>query len=188
MFNSDDFKVFDDPTLAGRLGKIKEIIDPKFESLGESLLDQYQEQFQQQLYVHIAQHIRRHKNPPTDTWMAISTNKRGYKALPHIEIGFWPECIFSNISFLTEIENRKDVVDRLNEVISYDRNLGISTDHTQSQLQPLTKENFEAATQRYLKVKSADLVIGYTYDKESFDNETILNDLPVLFDLLGKFE
>lgn len=31
MFNQEDFAVFDDLTLAGRLAKVRSVIDPKFE-------------------------------------------------------------------------------------------------------------------------------------------------------------
>lgn len=187
MFNSDDFKVFEDPTLEGRLDKIRKVIDPKFEVMGADLLQKYQANFDEQLYVHIAKHLRRHKNPPPDTWFAISTNKRGYKAYPHIEIGFWPECIFTNISFLTEMTSRTEIIKILNKSISFDNNLGISNEHTKSSLEPMTKEKFAQATKRYLEVKSADLVIGFTYKKDSFDNEVMLNELPVLFNLLRQF-
>ncbi|MGR3742025.1 DUF1054 family protein [Companilactobacillus sp. DQM5] len=188
MFNSKDFEVFQDPTLNGRLEKIKEIIDPKFEKFGNDLLKEYQKDFSKDLYIHIAKHLRRHKNPPPDTWFAISMNKRGYKAYPHLELGFWPDCFFTNISFLTELSDRKQIVEILNDNIQFNKGLGISGDHTNSDLELMDKKNFKKIVNRYLNVKSADLVIGFKYERESFLNEEMINNLPILFDILNKFE
>ena len=37
--------------------------------------------------MHVAKHARRSVNPPIDTWVAFAPNKRGYKMLPHFQIG-----------------------------------------------------------------------------------------------------
>ena len=39
MYDESDFIIFEDLTLQGRLGKIREFIGPKFEKTGEQLHD-----------------------------------------------------------------------------------------------------------------------------------------------------
>ncbi|GKQ42867.1 UPF0637 protein [Companilactobacillus sp. RD055328] len=187
MFNSNDFKVFDDPTLEGRLKKIREIIDPKFEIIGEELIKKYQPQFDEQLYVHVAKHARRHKNPPPDTWFAISTNKRGYKALPHIEIGLWPESFYLNLSFLAEIDDRQLVVDKLKTLKLYNEKLQISNDHTTSAMNELTEESLQHSLDKYLRTKNKDLVIGFRYSKDSFNYQTMEKDYSIIFDIFSEY-
>lgn len=193
MFNLSDFDVFDDETLDGRLAKIRSIIDPKFEKFGSSLIYNYQKNFNNELYMHIAKHARRYKNPPPDTWLAINMNKRGYKKYPHIEIGFWKYCMFANLSLLSDIDlqSRKKIIERLDLNFLEEQEMGISNDHTNSELKILTEENFKAAVERYLHVKSADLVIGYKYEKAEFVESTNLKmkiDLEKFFKVLKKFD
>lgn len=193
MFNLSDFDVFNDETLEGRLAKIKKVIDPKFEKFGYNQINVQQEKFNNTLYMHISKHARRHKNPPPDTWVAISDNKRGYKKYPHIEIGFWSDCIFTNFSLLTDIdmELRSKLLDKikLSELMKY--NFGISTDHTNSQLKPLNENSFKDAKSRYLQVKSSDFVIGYIYPKIKFTQDTnklINENMEQIFSILNKYE
>ena len=77
MFNDSDFQVFDDLTLAGRMAGIRAEIDPKFEVLAPLVIETLG--FQTPIYAHVAKHLRRHKNPPMNTWVAFSTNKRVIK-------------------------------------------------------------------------------------------------------------
>jgi len=85
MYQDQDFRVWDDQTLPGRLGKIRAQIDPKFQQTVTELVPVFAE-LAVPIYDHISLHRRRSKNPPPDTWVAFSTSKRGYKMLPHIEV------------------------------------------------------------------------------------------------------
>lgn len=106
MIDQQDFDVFKDPTLAGRLVLIRSQVDPKFEQIGARYATQFTQQSQFQFYVHIAKHLRRHKNPPPDTWLAIGEGKRGYKMLPHFEIGLWPNALFIWLAYLAEVDQK----------------------------------------------------------------------------------
>ena len=44
-------------------------------------------------YAHVAKHARKCKSP-VDTWVAFAPNKRGYKMLPHFQIGLFKDHLF----------------------------------------------------------------------------------------------
>ncbi|MGQ2374809.1 DUF1054 family protein [Companilactobacillus zhachilii] len=161
MFDKNDFKIFKDMTLPGRLELIKTNLDPKFEEIGSELMRRLEEEYQQQFYMKIAKHQRRTKNPPPDTWLAINQDKRGYKKTPHLELGLWPDRYFITFSLLADIKNRSGYYPLLknhqNTIITEDWN--VSNDHTSSVMKPAN--DFPKVVAHYEKVKSSDLVIGY---------------------------
>lgn len=163
MLSRSSFEVFNDQTLSGRLGRIKREVDPDFEALGQSLLKMMQPQVKKPLYLHIAQHRRRHKNPPVDTWLAISTNKRGYKMLPHFEVGLWPDRLFITLNILSGVQQRTELTDWLIAHLSdfaFQPGLQISIDHTSPGAEPFTLANSRAALAAYQQVKRHDFSLG----------------------------
>ncbi|KRL95533.1 DUF1054 family protein [Levilactobacillus hammesii] len=146
MYQDQDFHVFDDQTLPGRLGKIQQYIDPKFTATVTDLAPVFAK-LSMPIYAHISQHRRRTKNPPTDTWVAFSTSKRGYKMLPHIEIGFWDDRFFIWLAVLQEAKERQMLLSQLKEdlVLQLPAGFECGGDHTDKNCGvPLTRENYQA--------------------------------------------
>jgi len=167
MFNKNDFDVFDDDTLSGRLDLIREQLDPKFEIFGNKLLDELEQEYQAKFYLKIAKHQRRTKNPPPDTWLAINMDKKGYKKTPHLELGLWPDRYFITFGLLADARNRVDyypLINSWNDQIVSDGWL-VSNDHTIAEMK--TSDNYLDVVSRYTKVKSSDFVIGYDLLKNS---------------------
>ncbi|WCG34703.1 DUF1054 family protein [Companilactobacillus farciminis] len=161
MFDKNDFKVFEDMTLSGRLDLIKANLDPKFEVFGSDLLKHLEDEYQQKFFMKIAKHQRRTKNPPPDTWLAINQDKKGYKKTPHLELGLWPDRYFITFSLLADIRDRQKyypILEKYQDQIVKE-GWGVSNDHTSSELLPAS--DFEKVIGRYQKVKSSDLVIGF---------------------------
>ena len=161
MFNKNDFKVFNDDTLSGRLELIRKDLDPKFEILGQDLLQALEDEYHQKFFLKIAKHQRRTKNPPPDTWLAINQDKKGYKKTPHLEFGLWPDRYFITFSLLADIRGRVDYYPILKKYQSkiIAEGWGVSNDHTSSTLKKAN--DFEDVIAHYQKVKSSDLVIGF---------------------------
>lgn len=163
MLSRQSFAVFEAPTLPERLGRIQQEVDPDFEVLGQQLITQIQPELSQPLYLHIAKHLRRHKNPPVDTWLAISTYQRGYKMLPHFEVGLWPDRLFITLSLLADLEERPAVADWLSAHVTELSQLEIrqiNFDHTDKKALPYNRVNLTKGIQRYQKVKKAELTFG----------------------------
>lgn len=161
MLSRTSFEVFNDPTLPGRLAKIQTEVDPDFETLGEQLTQLLYPELQETLHVHLAKHLRRHKNPPVDTWFALSSSKRGYKMMPHFEIGLWPDWLFINLTLLGDMKQRQQVATSLN-LIDWQLvpAMQISSDHSSSKHEDYSQETWQAAVQRFQQVAKSDLVLG----------------------------
>ena len=106
-FKSTDFEVFTVDGLEERMSAIKTNIHPKLEALGNSLQRIYPNKLMRTFY-HVAKHARRKVNPPNDTWVAFSTNKRGYKMLPHFQIGLWGTHAFIYFGLIYECPQSGD--------------------------------------------------------------------------------
>ena len=101
-FKSTDFEVFTVDGLEERMSAIKTNIHPKLEALGEQFAAYLSKQTDENFFYHVAKHARRKVNPPNDTWVAFSTNKRGYKMLPHFQIGLWGTHAFIYFGLIYE--------------------------------------------------------------------------------------
>lgn len=185
MFIKDDFLIFKDQTLDGRLKKIKTIIDPKFEKVGAELLPFLEEQLGIKMYLHIAKHARRSKNPPPDTWMAFSENKRGYKMMPHFEIGYWDDRLFIWLSALADIKDKSLYEEGVSESIimiqKLENTFVWSVDHTNKETGTLANTITLTDSQKWSSVQTKELLIGQNLAIE--DEFFSLNEYKQLNDL-----
>ncbi|AFT81278.1 DUF1054 family protein [Leuconostoc carnosum] len=163
MFEASDFEIFDEQTLAGRMALIRDVIDPKFEQFAEIALP-ILNQDGQSWFAHIAKHLRRTTYAPDNTWVAFAPNKRGYKMMPHFELGIWADHIYL---YLAVEENMKPkqtapIVSKLTAVSPMIANLPeqfvISQDHMVNQNVPLSA--YEATVSRFENVKHSEVLIG----------------------------
>ncbi|WP_203623110.1 MULTISPECIES: DUF1054 family protein [unclassified Lacticaseibacillus] len=166
MFTDQDFTVFDEPTLEGRLDLIRRVIDPKFETAGNQLAELLEEAGLPKLTLHVAKHLRRHKNPPPDTWLALSTSQRGYKMTPHLELGLWDDRLFLWLALLQEAKKVPVRVpfDSLRpQMVLLPTDMEIGADHTKKAVLPLTLSNFDRVSKRYLTTQAGEFLVGKTY-------------------------
>lgn len=200
VFTKSDFDLFNDPTLAGRMGQIKTVIDPKFEAITPQLLPVL-EASGQTFYPHIAKHLRRFKNPPVDTWVAFSENKRSYKALPHFELGLWPDRLFCYFDILDEGKASVQAAVTPAEILaSFSQLPGdylISHDHSMATMQPATPANITAALNKFRQYKHSELVAGRAIrlnspllenetEQLAYIQETFKTLLPIYLSIAGK--
>ena len=112
--------------------QLGERIQPVFRQIGQDVSPDLTVHLAEDMYVHIAQHARRKVNPPNDTWMAFSPNKRGYKKHPHFQVGLLDDHLFIWLAYIYELPNKSQYATKLLEqqqllhalpsdfVISYD--------------------------------------------------------------------
>lgn len=169
MFTRTNFKIFDDVTLAGRMDKIKTIIDLQFISLAQVMQPEFNRQHVT-MYSHVAKHLRRTVNPPVDTWIAFGPHRRGYKKDPHIEVGLWPDCLF--IWLVVLLEAKQDSQTLTQEVVRsepmisrYGDQWQISNDHTTPEGVVNTSNNLHTTLTRFQQLKSTEFVIGKVWSK-----------------------
>lgn len=163
MFKDTDFNVFDDPTLDGRMEGIRNVIDPTFEEFAEKVLPILTADGQE-WYAHVAKHIMRKTNPVDNTWVAFAPNKRGYKMMPHFEMGMWEDHIYLYVAVEENMKPKQtdDIVPKLHDVAGLVADLpgdfSISQQHMINANVAL--DQYDATIARFEKVKSAEVLVG----------------------------
>ena len=185
-FEQRDFDVFKIEGLDERMKAIQTIIQPKFSSLGEELVPFLENQLEQEMHLHIARHARRTVNPPNDTWMAISSSKRGYKKMPHFQVGLWDDHLFIWLAFIYELPEKEKIaqsfIENFDDVVAtFPQNGWISSDHMKKEgkkVSTLNEGDLLHSLERFQNVKKAELLIG----KRFFPTDDIVNDPQALID------
>ncbi|MGX6442098.1 YktB family protein [Neobacillus sp. K501] len=173
-FTNIDFEVFQIDGLEPRMDALKERIRPKLESLGEYFAPTLSTLTGDEMFVHVAKHARRTINPPKDTWVAFANNPRGYKMMPHFQIGLWETHLFIWFAVIYEAPQKQEIAVRLSKKISkiykeIPKEFAWSLDHTKTesyQHGQLKKEDLKSMLERLEKVKKAELLCGYEISRE----------------------
>ncbi|TCT26927.1 uncharacterized protein YktB (UPF0637 family) [Melghiribacillus thermohalophilus] len=164
-FEKTDFDIFFIDGLDERMAAIRTHIQPKFKAIGDALIDDMAALAGNEMYVHIAKHARRTKNPPKDTWMAFSHDKRGYKKHPHFQIGLFDDHVFLWLAYIYEMPGKQDVGERFLQHIdelkrTIPDNYVISLDHTKKDAESMDTVDLEKALTRFRDVKKGEFLVG----------------------------
>jgi len=196
-FHQEDFAVFSVEGLDNRMNRIKQVIRPKLEWLGEHFAPALTVGVGSEMFVHVAKHARRTVNPPDDTWVAWAHDKRGYKKHPHFQIGLWGTHLFVWYAVIYESPAKEQIGQALEKQI--DEVLRIvpdhfrwSADHTVPESTPqsvLGKEGLLQLTDRLQRVKKAELLCGIRIERDDpvlADGPLLLQKLEETFDVLTR--
>lgn len=110
-----DFDVFEIPGLELRMSALKEHLRPKLEQLGSDFSSYLSDLLGVSMYAHVAKHARRTVNPPKDSWVAFSHDKRGYKKHAHFQIGAWQTHAFATFGLIYESPFRQQYAAQLQQ-------------------------------------------------------------------------
>ncbi|WP_138493148.1 DUF1054 domain-containing protein [Paenibacillus pinistramenti] len=110
-FTIKDFDTMAVPGLEPRMEALITNVRPKLESIGSEITPFLSALTGDEMFAHVAKHARRTINPPNDTWVAWSSSKRGYKALPHFQVGLFSTHLFIVYAVIYESSN-KEVIGR----------------------------------------------------------------------------
>lgn len=179
-FERSDFEVFEVPGLEPRMEALIERVRPKLTWLGENLSGTLSQLCGEPMHPHVARHARRKVNPPNDTWVAFAGSKRGYKALPHFQIGLWSTYAFIQFAVIYECPGKEQFAERaLRKLTALRKALPAefvwSGDHTTPETVPhgkLSKTALAGLFERLRDVKSAEITCGLRLDRE----EALLGD------------
>lgn len=171
---------------------IREHIQPKFKAIGDEMVDYLSAKLGNEMFIHIAQHARRTVNPPNDTWMAFSLNNRGYKMLPHFQIGLWDDRLFVWLAYIYELPKKSEIaeifinnIDELEAMIPKDYDL--SMNHMKKPKERMDELILSEWLARFKKVKSAELLIGKQFSPDDpilKDGEAFINEVKSIYDTL----
>ena len=159
-FKPKDFKAFNVEGLDARMEALNEYIRPQLHELGEYFSDFFTSQTGETFYPHVAKHARRSVNPPKDTWVAFATSKRGYKMLPHFQIGMFEDQLFVMFGIMHEAKDkatRAKVFERKFKAIQQlPDDYRVCLDHMKPDkpfIKDLTDDDLKEAIQRAINVK-----------------------------------
>lgn len=166
-FKPKDFKAFNVEGLDARMEALNEYIRPQLRELGEYFSDFFTGQTGETFYPHVAKHARRSVNPPKDTWVAFATNKRGYKMLPHFQIGMFEDQLFVMFGIMHEAKDkatRAKVFERKFKAIQQlPDDYRVCLDHMKPDkpfIKDLTDDDLIEAIQRAINVKKGEFFIA----------------------------
>jgi uncharacterized protein YktB (UPF0637 family) len=167
-FTNNDFHVFAIDGLESRMEALQREIQPKFSQIGEDISEFLSSKLGDTAYTHIARHARRTVHAPEETWVAWSTNKRGYKSHPHFQLGLRDTHLFVYFALIYECEQKKQFAQHFLQNISKYSNLipkdyYISIDHTSpdvTDVSSLDIEGWKSIMERLAKVKKAEFLCG----------------------------
>lgn len=191
-FEKSDFDTFKIEGLHERMTAIRKQIQPKFQIIGDELVDYLSAKLGNEMFIHIAQHARRTVNPPDDTWMAFSLNNRGYKMLPHFQVGLWDDRLFVWLAYIYELPKKTEIAKKfihhkedLTKLIP--KNYDISLNHMKKSNETMKEVDFDRVLERFSKVKSAELLIGKQFSLEDSilkDGDSFINEIKLIYDVL----
>jgi uncharacterized protein YktB (UPF0637 family) len=174
-FTSADFAVFDVPGLESRMDALIANIRPKLNMLGQQFAPHLSALCGEEMFAHVAKHARRTVHPPKDTWVAWAANKRGYKALPHFQIGLWGTHVFIQFTIIYECTNKVLFANKLATQAKplqqwLPAHFYWSLDHTKPEVQSLDTLD-EATSEMILNKlrnnKNAEFLCGLKIDKDN---------------------
>lgn len=172
-FHDKDFDVFAVPGLTERMDALKAHVRPKLEELGKYFAEFLAPRVGEEIFAHVAKHARRTINPPDDTWVAFSTNARGYKQHPHFQIGLWQTHAFVTFGYIYEATGKVAFGQQLqHEAAQIHRQLPGDfvwiPDHTSPESIPASEvgvPEIERFAKRLREVKRAELLVGARFDR-----------------------
>lgn len=166
-WSNEDFHVFQIDGLDERMEALTNVVRPKFHELGEKFASYFSAQTGDEFFAHVAKHARRTVNPPKDSWVAFAPYKRGYKSLPHFQIGLWGTHLFIVVAVIYEAPHKQQMAERLLQNIETVKNLSddyvISGDHMQPgavALAEAREEQLEKMLHRLRDVKKGEFLVG----------------------------
>jgi uncharacterized protein YktB (UPF0637 family) len=177
-FKEQDFNVFKTDGLEKRMDQIINHIRPKLEVLGTKYADELTSLTGEEIFYHVAKHARRTVNPPKDTWVAFAPNNRGYKMLPHFQIGLFETHVFIWFALIYEspikdsygklfLKNLSKVKKQIPDSFVW------SDDHTKPESykhSEVKKGKLKEMAERLSSVKKAELLCGVHITKDEAVN------------------
>lgn len=167
-FTSDDFDVFQIEGLEPRMDALIARVRPKLTVLGDELAPMLSALVGDEMFPHVAKHARRTVHAPKDTWVAWGPNKRGYKALPHFQVGMFHSHLFVVFAIIYESSNKLVFAEALTKHADSIRtalpgHYFWSTDHLDPKgilESEMNEESIQALARKLKEVKKAEITCG----------------------------
>ncbi|WP_226385998.1 YktB family protein [Staphylococcus sp. Marseille-Q1834] len=196
-FSPKDFEVFDVDGLDARMEALDKHVRPQLHQLGDYFAEYFTSQTGETFYAHVAKHARRSVNPPKDTWVAFAPNKRGYKMLPHFQIGLFRNQLFLMYGVMHEGKDKAERIKVFDKHFDELRNLPedyrVNLDHMKEGkplIKDLSDDELHQAIDRVKNVKKGEFFVARVLeptDKRLKTDKDFLSFIKETFDEFLKF-
>ena len=140
---------------------------PQLNNLGTYFADYFSTQTGEEFYPHVAKHARRSVNPPKDTWVAFAPNKRGYKMLPHFQIGLFRDQLFVMFGVMHEAKNKANQMKvfkkHFDKIKDLPEDYSVCLDHMKPEktlIKDMNDDDLHKAIDRAINVKKGEFFIA----------------------------
>ncbi|MBU5271337.1 YktB family protein [Staphylococcus caprae] len=196
-FAPKDFKAFDVDGLENRMEALNEHVRPQLNQLGDYFADYFSSQTGEEFYPHVAKHARRSVNPPVDTWVAFAPNKRGYKMLPHFQIGLFRDQLFIMFGVMHEAKNKAEQMKifkkHFDKIKALPNDYSLCLDHMKPEkalIKDMSEDDLKKAIDRAINVKKGEFFVARAIepsDKRLKSDKAFLQFVEETFDQFLKF-
>ncbi|MFW3611263.1 YktB family protein [Staphylococcus caprae] len=196
-FAPKDFKAFDVEGLENRMEALNEHVRPQLNQLGDYFADYFSSQTGEEFYPHVAKHARRSVNPPVDTWVAFAPNKRGYKMLPHFQIGLFRDQLFIMFGVMHEAKNKAEQMKifkkHFDKIKALPNDYSLCLDHMKPEktlIKEMSEDDLKKAIDRAINVKKGEFFVARAIepsDKRLKSDKAFLQFVEETFDQFLKF-
>ncbi|MCJ1656618.1 DUF1054 domain-containing protein [Staphylococcus sp. NRL 16/872] len=196
-FSPKDFEVFDVDGLDARMEALDKHVRPQLHQLGDYFAEYLTSQTGETFYAHVAKHARRSVNPPIDTWVAFAPNKRGYKMLPHFQIGLFRDQLFLMYGVMHEGKDKAERVKVFDKHFDELRNLPkdyrVNLDHMKAEkpfIKDFSDDELHQAIDRVKNVKKGEFFVARVLeptDQHLKTDKDFLSFIKETFDEFLKF-
>ncbi len=196
-FSPKVFEVFDVDGLDARMEALDKHVRPQLHQLGDYFAEYFTSQTGETFYAHVAKHARRSVNPPKDTWVAFAPNKRGYKMLPHFQIGLFRNQLFLMYGVMHEGKDKAERIKVFDKHFDELRNLPedyrVNLDHMKEGkplIKDLSDDELHQAIDRVKNVKKGEFFVARVLeptDKRLKTDKDFLSFIKETFDEFLKF-
>lgn len=192
-FSDADFAVLEIEGFEPRMNAVRERLTPKLLALAQELAPDLTQMAGTVFYPHVAKHMRRSVNPVDDTWCALGPNPRGYKMLPHFQIGLWKTHAFIQAGVIYESPAKKALAAKLpqhwNEVIGrLPEGFRVLSDYTKPHGKPAQSyaaDNVAELAALLAKPNRGDLMVGREFDRTQVAGMTADNFKTLALETFG---
>jgi len=196
-FAPKDFKAFDVDGLENRMEALNEHVRPQLNQLEDYFADYFSSQTGEEFYPHVAKHARRSVNPPVDTWVAFAPNKRGYKMLPHFQIGLFRDQLFIMFGVMHEAKNKAEQMKifkkHFDKIKALPNDYSLCLDHMKPEktlIKDMSEDDLKKAIDRAINVKKGEFFVARAIepsDKRLKSDKAFLQFVEETFDQFLKF-
>src|SRR5262249_33380364 len=100
---------------SARMQQIDQVIRPKLVRIGRQVAPELSRRLEREMHTHLARHPRSTVNPPSETGLAFSASRSGFKRHPHFVLGVSALGVHARLVVKAEANGRSQMEARISD-------------------------------------------------------------------------